>query len=132
LAAADLPLGTFGVVGMMNKVVDPLDEPFLPMVGDLYWVNTIIFWSSDRKRTRPVVVIESPPDRFGRIMMVTRTSDTTCKGVFHDAMPEIGLTKPGVFRSLASTAASLWTPRNVRRLGPLPAATFDKIVDRYG
>lgn len=111
---------------------DPLDRSFLPDVGDLYWVKSIIFWSGDRKPTRPVVVLESPPDRFGRILMVTRTSDTSRKGVFHDAMPEIGLTKPGVFRNLVSAAASVWTPRNVQHLGSLPAATFDKIMDRLG
>jgi mRNA-degrading endonuclease toxin of MazEF toxin-antitoxin module len=111
---------------------DPLDVPFLPAVGDLYWVETIIFWSGDWKPTRPVVVLESPSNRFGRIIMVTRTSDTARKGVFHDAMPEIGLSRPGVFRNLVSAAASVWTPRNVRRLGQLPAATFDKIMDRLG
>jgi hypothetical protein len=98
------------------NVADPRDQPFLPVLGDLYWVSTIILWSGDRKPTRPVVVIEVPPDLFGRIAVVTRTTDTTRKGVTHDPMPEIGLGKSGVFADYASTEAMLWTPRNVQRL----------------
>src|SRR5437762_1175659 len=120
------------MVGRRVITVDPLDEPFRPVPGDLYWVNTIITWSGDRKPTRPAVVIEAPVQGIGRIMMVSRTSDTTRKGVHHDAMPEIGLNKPGVFRTLTSTEASLWTPRNVQRLGALPADVFNEIMKRYG
>lgn len=111
---------------------DPLDEPFLPGLGTLYWAHTIILWSGDRKLTRPVVVIEVPKDRFGRVMVVTRTSDTTRKGVQHDAMPGIGLSKPGVFVRLASTEASLWTPRNVQPLGALPDEVFAAVMGRFG
>jgi hypothetical protein len=113
-------------------MVDPLDEPFRPEVGGLYWVDTVIIWSGDRKPSRPVVVLEVPPRGIGRILMVTRTSDVARTGVYHEAMPEIGLNKPGVFGNLASAEASLWTRRNVEYLGALPSATFDKIMSRYG
>jgi len=114
------------------SIADPLDEPFLPTIGDLYWVQTIILWSGDKKSRRPVVVIEAPRDRFGRVFMVTRTSDTTRKGVPHEAMPGIGLSKPGVFVRFASAEASLWTPRNVQRLAPLPADVLAKVMGRFG
>jgi hypothetical protein len=113
------------------KPLDPLDQPFLPVLGDLYWVSTVILWSGDKKPTRPVVVIEVPSDLFGRIALVTRTSDTTRKGVAHDPMPEIGLAKPGVFADYASTEAILWTPRNVQRLGALPAPVLANVLDRF-
>jgi hypothetical protein len=119
------------VAAVKVTVANPLDQPFLPVQGDLYWVRTIILWSGDRKPTRPVVVIEVPSDLFGRIAVVTRTTDTTRKGVAHDPVPEIGLAKPGVFADYASTEATLWTPRNVQRLGALPAPVFANVVDRF-
>jgi hypothetical protein len=113
------------------NVADPLDQPFLPVLGDLYWVSTVILWSGDRKPTRPVVIIEVPSDLFGRIAVVTRTTDTTRKGVAHDPMPEIGLDKPGVFADYTSTEALLWTPRNVQRLAALPAPMLANVLDRF-
>jgi hypothetical protein len=111
---------------------DPLDEPFLPVLGDLYWISTLILWSGDRKPTRPVVVVEVPPDGLGRIAVVTRTSDTARKGVPHEPMPELGLQKPGVFADYGSTEAVLWTPRNVRRLGVLQSDILAKVKERFG
>jgi mRNA-degrading endonuclease toxin of MazEF toxin-antitoxin module len=112
--------------------IDPLDEPFLPEIGDLCWANSEIFWSGDKKPTRPVVVIETPADGLGRIAVVKRTTDTTRKGVPHDPMPEVGLNKPGVFADFTSTEALLWTPRNVRRLGKLSEEVLAKILERFG
>jgi hypothetical protein len=40
--------------------LDPLDQPFLPVLG-LFWVSTVILWSGDKKPTRPVVIIDVPP-----------------------------------------------------------------------
>ncbi|HEY7873839.1 MAG TPA: hypothetical protein VIG64_01835 [Actinomycetota bacterium] len=110
----------------------PLDEPFMPAVGDLYWLNTQILWSGDRKPTRPVVVIETPAEEPGRIAVVTRTTDTTRKGVPHDPVPELGLRRPGVFADFASTESLLWTLRNVRRLGVLASDVLAKVMERFG
>jgi hypothetical protein len=76
-------------------------------------------------------VIEAPAITHARIQMVTRTTDIARKGVPHDPMPEIGLNRPGVFADLASTEASLWTPRNVTHLGTLPPEVFALIEDRF-
>jgi mRNA-degrading endonuclease toxin of MazEF toxin-antitoxin module len=111
---------------------DAADGPFLPITAELYWVSTVILWGGDRKPTRPVVVIEAPLGRLTRIVVVTRTTDTTRKGVPHQAMPEIGLAKPGVFADLRSAESSLWTPRNARRLGILPQEVFDDVMRRFG
>jgi mRNA-degrading endonuclease toxin of MazEF toxin-antitoxin module len=111
---------------------DPADEPFLPVEGELYWVSTKIFWGGDSKPTRQVVVIEAPSDRITRIAVVTRTTDTSRKGVLHQPMPEIGLTKPGVFADLRSTEKMLWTPRNARRLGTLAEDVFNEVMRRFG
>jgi hypothetical protein len=111
---------------------DPADEPFLPIEGELYWVRTMIFWGGDRKPTRPVVAIEAPSGGMTRIAVVTRTTDTSRKGVLHQPMPEIGLTKPGVFADLRSTERILWTPRNARRLGILAEDVFNEVMRRFG
>ncbi len=109
-----------------------LDDPFVPLVGELYWVNTQILWSGDREPTRPLVVIEVPSEGLGRIAVVTRTSDTTRKGVSHDPVPELGLNRPGVFADFGSTESVLWTPRNVRRLGVLESEILAKVMERFG
>jgi mRNA-degrading endonuclease toxin of MazEF toxin-antitoxin module len=116
----------------MTDDEERLDEPFMPVVGDLYWVNTQILWSGDRKPTRPVVVVETPAEDLGRIAVVTRTTDTTRKGVPHDPVPELGLHRPGVFADFGSTESVLWTLRNVRRLGVLASDVLAKVMERFG
>lgn len=111
---------------------DPQDTPFLPVEGELYWVQTIILWSGDRKPTRPVVVIEVPKTIRGRVQVVTRTTDMSRLGVRHEAMPAAGLTKCGVFADLGSTEATLWTPRNALNLGVLPSPVFCRVRERFG
>jgi mRNA-degrading endonuclease toxin of MazEF toxin-antitoxin module len=102
------------------------------MEGELYLVSTAILWGGDRKPTRPVIVIEAPQGRMTRIVVVTRTTDTRRKGVPHQPMPEIGLTKPGVFADLRSAEQMLWTPRNACRLGTLPQDVFSDVMRRFG
>jgi hypothetical protein len=110
---------------------DAEDIPFLPVAGELYWVRTVILWSGDKKATRPVVVIEVPTTNLGRVAVVTRTTDIKRRGVPHEAMPEIGLTKCGVFADFRSAEATLWTPRNARRLGILPSPVFSQVLERF-
>jgi mRNA-degrading endonuclease toxin of MazEF toxin-antitoxin module len=113
-------------------LADLQSTPFLPVEGELYWVQTIILWSGDRKATRPVVVIATPATTLGRVQVVTRTTDLSRKGVPHEAMPEAGLTKCGVFADLRSSEATLWTPQNARKLGVLPSPVFYKVQERFG
>ena len=52
-------------------------EPFLPKVGELYLVNTIIYtFGHDPAAERPAVVISVPPELTSHspIQLVTRTS----------------------------------------------------------
>jgi len=44
----------------------------LPAVGELYQVDTLLFWGGDTKRSRPAVVVDVPRTAFGRIGLVTR------------------------------------------------------------
>jgi hypothetical protein len=110
---------------------DPLDIPFLPLVGDVYRVRTIIVQPPDKHDTRPYVVVASPANMRGRISLVCRTSDTSADGIGHERDRRLSLTKDGVFNRLRSTEAQLWTPRNVTRLGPLERYLVDRIIERF-
>lgn len=68
----------------------------LPEVGELYWVDAFLFLG-DPERDRPVVVVEAPRDHLDRVSVITRTHDTSVKGVLHPADPKNGCNKPGVF-----------------------------------
>lgn len=110
---------------------NPLDVPFLPVTGEVYRICTVIVQPPDQHDTRPVVVVSSPRDLFGRVTFVSRTSDTSAKGIAHSRTRELNLTKDGVFDRLRSTEAQLWTPRNVTRLGVLDADTLAAVVGRF-
>lgn len=112
--------------------VDALDVPFLPQVGQIFLVRTIIVQPADKHDTRPMVVVASPTDLLGRISLVTRTSQTeSAHGIFHPKNRLVGLNKDGVFSRLSSTEAQLWTPRNVALLGPLEPAYLVAVIDRF-
>jgi mRNA-degrading endonuclease toxin of MazEF toxin-antitoxin module len=113
-------------------LADPEDVPFLPVEAELYWVRTVILWSADKKPTRPVVVIEAPATSLGRVLVVTRTTNIKRRGVHHEAMPEVGLTSCGILADFGSAEATLWTPRNARRLGILPSPVFSRVLERFG
>jgi hypothetical protein len=110
---------------------DPQDVPFLPLIGEVYRIRTIICQPPDRHDTRPVVVVASPTGLTGRITMVTRTSDTKAPGVPHARSKPLDLSADGVFCRLRSVEAQLWTPRNVTRLGPLEPAVLAAVVERF-
>jgi hypothetical protein len=110
---------------------DPLDIAYLPLVGQVYIIRTVLVQPPDKHDTRPVVVVASPATLLGRISLVCRTSDTSAKGVAHGRNPQLGLNKDGVFCRLTSTEAQLWTPRNVTLLGSLEPAHLVRIVDRF-
>jgi hypothetical protein len=85
----------------------------------------------DPKEWRPVVVIERPAGLVGRVHVVTRTTDTTRKGVDHPPMPALGLQSPGVFWRYTSAEAVSWTPRNCRLLGMLDPVTLRQVLERF-
>ena len=96
-------------------------DPYLPEVGEVYWVDTAILQGAD-KPFRPALVLWVPPSVTGRITVATRTSAAGAAGVPHPAAPELGLKKDGVFSRIRSAEARLWTPGNVRYLGLVDAS----------
>lgn len=110
---------------------DPDDEPFLPSVGQLFWVKTWLFLPPDKHDERPVLVVNVPLNTRGRISVVTRTSDTRADGVQHRADRTLGLGQDGVFSRLSSTEAQNWTPRNVRFCGTVGDAVLRAVIARW-
>lgn len=110
------------------------NDAYLPELGFVYWVRTRIYWSDfttkDLKEHRPVVVVEVPASAHGRIAIFTRTTKVRTPGVAHASVPELGLTKRGVFSRYATVAQELWTPADTRKVGPLDVVTFRKVLDR--
>jgi len=107
------------------------DDPFVPSIGEIYLVRTEIMLLPDPKERRPAVVIERPAGPVGRVHVVTRTTDTTRKGVAHPPTPALGLQSAGVFWRYTSTEAASWTPRNCRLLGILDPLTLRRILERF-
>lgn len=67
------------------------------MVGGLYRVDTVLLSVYDPKPRRPAVVIALPPYGLAHLPVLTRTSDTTVRGVQHPRNPTLELSKDGVF-----------------------------------
>lgn len=107
------------------------DAPFVPNVGELYWVCTEIMLLPDPKEWRPAVVVERSAGPFGRVHVVTRTTDTTRKGIEHQPVAALGLRHPGVFWRYSSAEARMWTPRNCRLMGMLDTVTLRRVMARF-
>ena len=109
---------------------DARDAPFLPEVGAVYQVNTLIYASHDPAPERPAVVVAVPAVAHGRIQIVTRTSATIGGGVTHPPDPSLGLDLEGCFVGLNSVEQQLWTVANVRYLGLLPNPYLSAILEK--
>lgn len=108
-------------------------EPFLPQIGELYLVETIICsLGTDPAADRPAVVITVPPGSGSKspIQLVTRTSQNVA-GVAHPADLSVGCDRNGVFSDLVSVEQQLWRPGNVLRLGVLPEPYLSRVLDRF-
>lgn len=103
--------------------------PFLPEVGEVYQIDTLIKFSSDPKAERPCVVVSVPTAAHQRIGIVCRTSDTDVEGVSHPADPELDMNLDGVFAGLDSVEQQLWTAANVRYLGRLPDPWLTAVLE---
>ena len=91
---------------------------YLPMPGEVYWVDTAILSGYDKKPRRPVLVVELPHSSLGRITVVTRTSSRDrSPGVHSEANVSLGLNRPGTWGYERTADASLWTPSNVSYSG---------------
>ena len=115
----------------MSLVLEGFDEPYLPEVGDLFLVSTVILDAIDIHPRRPAVVIEVPVVMSGRIYVVTRTRDMDRSGVPHAPFPEADLYEHGVFAYLRSTEAILWRRSNVTYLERLDEGTLNKVLEWF-
>lgn len=108
-------------------------EPFLPTVGQVYQINTIIYtFGTDPAPERPVVVLAVPTSSgsVAPIQIVTRTSQDA-PGIRHPSDRALKLNKDGVFSDLGSVEQSLWRPGNVELLGVLPEPYFSRVMERF-
>lgn len=102
-----------------------------PVRGGLYQVRTALLSGTDPKPTRPVVVIALPPVGLPDVPVITRTSDTSERGVFHPRNLALGLSKDGVFgyRYLRSIDERYFRVTDaVAFLGMLEQGCFDQII----
>lgn len=96
----------------------PPGAPFLPKEGEVYWVRTLLYSSTDPAAARPAVVLQVPALASARIQLVTRTSGSPA-GVAHPADSSLGLEVAGVFSDLVGVERSAWCPHNVLLCGLL-------------
>lgn len=105
--------------------------PFLPEVGELYLVDTLIYAANDPAAARPVVVCVPPsPASKSPIQIVTRTSQST-RGIPHPADRSVHLDRPGTFSTLTSAEQQLWRPCNVELLGVLAEPYLARVLERF-
>lgn len=124
--AGSVPLASVRVL-----ILPSTDDPFLPVVGDLYLARTLIFWSGDAHEKRPVMVVEVPAAGFGSIGVVTRTSDLSKPGIRHNRHTDLCLTRDGVFSRYGRVEQSSWTHRNVARLGRAEPEIVGAVLERF-
>lgn len=113
-------------------MIPPLfqEEPFIPDIQVIYWVNTAILPVGDPESQRPVVVMAVPGSTGGTIRVATRSS-TEQNGIPHPRSPALGLSKNGWFSRRANVLADLWTLSNVRSTGVLDDETFEAVCARF-
>lgn len=111
----------------------PIGDPYLPKGGQVFWVRSLLYSSSDPAPGRPAVVVSAPSclRATGRIQMVTRTSDLTVAGVLHEGGLLPTLDKPGVFSDLVSCRASAWRPGDVLLVGELSEPHLSRVTERF-
>jgi len=117
--------------GLLARLTGDRGEPFLPEVGQLYRVNTLIY-GQDKAAARPVVVVCVPPSQGPKspIRIVTRTSKHE-RGIKHPADKSLNLDRDGTFSVLVSAEQQLWRPENVQLLGVLPEPYLAQVIERF-
>lgn len=108
----------------------PPGPPFVPVVGGLYRVMSLLYSSSDPAPARPVVVVEVPARSTptARIRVVTRSSHAV-EGVAHPADLALELDRNGVFSTLGLVLASSWRSGAVLHLGDLPEPYLSRVIE---
>lgn len=115
---------------LLTPPFDPPGPAFLPAEGEIYWMRTLLYSSTDPAPSRPAVVLLVPALASARIQVVTRTSGSAA-GVAHPADPSLGLDAAGVFSDLVSVERSAWCPHNVRLCGRLEEAVWKLVQERF-
>ena len=108
----------------------PPSPPFIPAVGELYWVDTLLYTASDPAPRRPAVVVDVPEPAHSPIRIATRTTNLKVRGVPHPAQPQWGL-EEGVFSDLNLVKKDEWCSPRVTSIGALDNETMDSIRDRF-
>jgi mRNA-degrading endonuclease toxin of MazEF toxin-antitoxin module len=108
----------------------PPGSPFLPKEGEVYWVRTLLYSSTDPAPARPAVVLLVPALASARIQIVTRTSGSP-PGVAHPADGSLGLEVAGVFSDLESVERSAWCQHNVRLCGQLEESVWTLVQEHF-
>lgn len=108
----------------------PPSPPFIPAVGEVYWVDTLLYTASDPAPRRPAVVVDVPEPAHSPIRIATRTTNLEVRGVPHPAQPQWGLGE-GVFSDLNLVTKNEWCSPRVTLIGSLDNETMDSIRDRF-
>jgi hypothetical protein len=109
----------------------PYGPPYLPVVGELYLVRTLLYSSADPAPARRAIVVGVPSalTPTARVRLVTRTSDMTVPGFRHDRDMTVGCNLDGVFSDPVSCLASSWRPGDVKLLGLLTHGMVDSLLE---
>jgi hypothetical protein len=108
----------------------PSSAPFLPIEGQLFWVDTLLYSASDPAHRRPAVVIDVPWPPHSPIRIATRTTDLEVRGVQHEAQPQWSLDR-GVFSDLNLVKKGDWCTPRVSLIGPIDSKTMDAVRGRF-
>jgi hypothetical protein len=122
--------GTERAHALLAPQFGPPGPPFLPGEGEVYWVRSLLYSSTDPAAARPAVILYVPLLSSARIQIVTRTSGSR-PGVAHPADGSLGLEVAGVFSDLLSVERSAWCPHNVRFCGQLGEPMWSQVQERF-
>ena len=94
----------------MTGIVIPLfeDEPFVPDIQVVYWLDTAILPPDVPEDQRPMVVMAVPDTTTGTIRVATHSS-TQRWGIPHPRTEALGLSTDGWFSRRANLLGELWT-----------------------
>lgn len=108
----------------------PPSAAYLPVEGELFWVDSLLYSASDPAPRRPAVVLDVPEPPHSPIRIVTRTTDLTVRGIRHGAQPQWAL-QEGVFSDLNLVKKGEWCGPRVALIGSLDAETMDAVKGRF-
>ncbi len=112
------------------SVSGPRSAPFLPLAGEFYWVDTLLYTASDPAPRRPAVVLDVPEPAHSPIRIATRTTNLAVRGVLHSAQPQWSL-EEGVFSDLSLVRKDDWCSPRVTLIGSVDPDTMAAVRGRF-